>query len=101
MIIASEYLDRDESRERASSDTTRVAMNYRMFDRDKDPDEQLNLRTRERTNPNARRLAWTINKIDQKDVRESELIQGNEDCQGKQKGINNQLDCDCCCVSLP
>jgi hypothetical protein len=58
-MIANEHHDRDESRERASSDATRVAMNYRMFDRDKDRDEQVNLRTRERTKSNARRLAWT------------------------------------------
>ena len=41
MIIANEYLDRDESRERASSYATRVAMNYCMFDRDEDRNEQL------------------------------------------------------------
>ena len=49
MIIANEYLDRDESRERASLDATRVVMNYRMFNRDEDRDEQLKLRTREQT----------------------------------------------------
>jgi hypothetical protein len=58
-MIANEHRVHDESRERASSDATRVAMNYRMFDCDKDRDEQVNLRTRERTKSNARRLAWT------------------------------------------
>ena len=45
-------------------------------------------------------LLRRINKIDQKDVCKSKLIHGNKDCQRKQKGINNQLDCDCYCVSL-
>jgi hypothetical protein len=59
MISANEYLDRDESCEQASSDATRVAMNYRMFDRNEDLDEQLKLCMRERTKHNARRLAWS------------------------------------------
>ena len=45
-------------------------------------------------------LLGRITEIDQKDVRESKLIHGNKDCRRKQKGINNQLDCDCYCVSL-
>ena len=59
MMIANKYLDRDESHEQASSDATRVAMDYRVFDRDKRCDVQPNLQTRERRMPNARRLAWT------------------------------------------
>ena len=47
-------------------------------------------------------LHGRINEIDRKDVHESELIHGNEDCQRRKKErINNQLDCDCCRVSLP
>ena len=58
-MIANKDVDRDESRERASSHATRVAMNYHMFDRDKARDEQVNLCTRERMKSNARRLALT------------------------------------------
>ena len=48
MMIANEDVDRDESRKRASSHATRVAMNYHMFEHDSDCDEQEDVQRRER-----------------------------------------------------
>ncbi len=72
MRIASEYIDRDESRERAgsvatmvamnhvSSSATRVAMNFGMFDCDEDRNEcatSSNARSEQSATSEARRLA--------------------------------------------
>ena len=72
MRIASEYIDRDESRERAgsvatmvamnhaSSSATRVAMNFGMFDCNEDCNEQAtssNTRSEQSATSEARRLA--------------------------------------------
>jgi hypothetical protein len=50
--LANECFGRDDDRERASSIGTMVAMNHCMFNRNVDRDEQLNLRTQERTKRN-------------------------------------------------
>ena len=72
MRIASEYIDRDESRERAGSvatmvamnhvslSATRVAMNFGMFDCDEDRNEcatSSNARSKQSATSKARRLA--------------------------------------------
>ena len=70
--ITSEYIDRDESRKRAgsvatmvamnhaSSNAMRVAMNFGMFDRDEDHNKQTtssNVRSEQNATSKARRLA--------------------------------------------
>ena len=72
MRITNKYIDRDESRERAgsvatmfamnhaSSSATRVAMNFSMFDRNEDCNEQDNIferETRTKRNKRSKRLA--------------------------------------------
>ena len=72
MMITDKYLDHDESREQAgsvaimvatnhaSSSAMRVAMNFGMFDRDEDRNEQTtssNARSERSTTIEARRLA--------------------------------------------
>ena len=81
MIIANDYLDRDEARERASSNATRVAMNHSVFGRKEDRDGQLIFEHESKRSPTQGDLHGQIDEIDQKDVCKSELVHGNEDCQ--------------------
>ena len=110
MRIASEYIDRDESRERAgsvatmvamnhaSSNTMRVAMNFGMFDCDEDRNEcatSSNARSERSATSEARRLA----RLDCQGL--IRCARANQSLAKKsKKGINNQLDCDCCRVPL-
>jgi hypothetical protein len=97
MLIANQY--RDESREQASSDATRVAMNYCTFDHDEDRNAQTtssNARSKRSATSEARGLARS-DRGDRLGLQEHTNLWPKK----SKKGINNQLDCDCCRVPRP
>ena len=110
MRIASEYIDRDESRERAgsvatmvamnhaSSSATRVAMNFGMFDCDQDRNKRTtssNAKTRTKCNQRSKETC-TFALLGLIGFARAHQSLAEE----VKKGINNQLDCDCCCFPL-
>ena len=100
MIIAKDFLNRDEAREQASSNATRVAKNHCKFERNESCAELVHVRPRWKSrwtikSSNARAneaqrlkrgdshgcIDWLIDKIDQYNGCESAPTYGNEDCQ--------------------